>query len=103
MIHACLAMTYVVHTKVIESLGDLNLLLGIKKGVGELLALTESTLDNLEPGDIAQEVGHADIVAVRVAGNGGVRVLPGLDTSEAGVLGYRFCSQQVDSNPWTLS
>lgn len=88
-------MTHVVHTKVIESLGDLNLLLGIKKGVGELLALTQGTLDNLKPGDIAQEVGHADIVAVRVAGSGGVRVLTGLDTSEAGMLSYRSDSQQT--------
>lgn len=81
-------MTHVVHAKVIKSLGDLNLLLGIEKGVGELLTLAQGALNDLKPGDIAQEIGHADIVAVRVAGYGGVRVLAGLDTSEAGVFAY---------------
>lgn len=81
-----LPMTHVVNTKVIESLGDLNLLFGIKKGVGELLAFTQCTLNDLKPGDIAQEVGHSDIVTVWIARSGRVRVLTGLDTSEAGVV-----------------
>ena len=79
--------THVVNTKVIESLGDLNLLLGVKEGVGELLTLTEGTLDDLEPRDIAQEVGNSSIVAVRVTSAGGVRVLTSLDAGEAGVRG----------------
>jgi hypothetical protein len=83
-------MTHVVNTKVVEGPGNLNLLLGIEESVGELLALTQSTLDNLETGDIAQEVGHTDVVAVRVAGSRGVRVLAGLDTSEAFVVSYRM-------------
>lgn len=99
IVQTCLSMTHVVHTKVIESLGDLNLLLSIKEGVGKLLALTQSTLDNLETGDIAQEIGDADIVTVRVAGSGGVRVLAGLDTSEAGVSSYRSQSQQANPAP----
>jgi hypothetical protein len=79
-------MTHVVHTEVIESLGDLDLLLGIEESVGELLTLTEGRLNDLETGDIAQEIGDANIVAVRVAGGRGVGVLAGLNASETGVL-----------------
>ena len=82
-------MTHVVDTKVIQSLGDLNLLLGVKEGVGELFTFTKGTLNDLETRDIAQEVGHADVVAVRVAGHGRVGVLTGLDGSEAGVSIWR--------------
>lgn len=78
-------MTHVVNAEVVKGPGDLNLLLGIEKGVGELLALTEGALNNLEAGDIAQEIGNADVVAVGVAG-GGVRVLAGLNADETGVL-----------------
>ena len=56
-----IAMTHVVHTEVIESLGNLNLLLGVEEGVGELLTLTQSRLNDLEAGDIAQEIGDADV------------------------------------------
>jgi hypothetical protein len=79
-------MTHVVHTEVIESFGDLDLLLGIEESVGELLTLTQSRLDDLEAGDVAEEIGDAYIVAVRVAGGRGVGVLAGLNASEAGVL-----------------
>jgi hypothetical protein len=79
-------MTHVVHTEVIESFGDLDLLLGIEESVGELLTLTQSRLDDLEAGDVAEEIGDANIVAVRVAGGRGVGVLAGLNASEAGVL-----------------
>lgn len=41
-------MTHVVHTEVIESLGNLDLLGGIEESVGELLSLTQSRLNNLE-------------------------------------------------------
>jgi hypothetical protein len=76
-------MTYVVHTEIVQCLGDLNLLLGVEESVGKLLTLTEGTLNDLEAGNIAQEVRNADVVTVRVAGR--VRVLAGLDSSEAGV------------------
>lgn len=79
--------THVVHTKLIQSLGDLDLLLGVKKGVGELLPLTKGALDDLEPRNIAQEVRHSGIVAVGITTSGRVRVLTGLDTSESGVGG----------------
>lgn len=62
-------VTHVVNTKVIEGLGNLDLLLGVKEGVGELLTLTEGTLNDLETGDVAQEVGNTGVVAIRVAGN----------------------------------
>lgn len=77
--------SHVVNTKVIKSLGDLDLLLGIKKSVGELLTLTQGALNDLKPRNIAQEVGHSGIVAVGVTGCGRVRILTGLDTSESGV------------------
>lgn len=85
-------MTHVVDTKIIKGPGDLDLLLGIKKGVGELLSLTQSTLDDLEARDIAQEIGDAAVVAVGIPGGGGVRVLASLNTGEARVIG--ICSSQ---------
>lgn len=78
-------MTHVVNTEVVEGTGDLNLLLSVKEGIGELLALTEGALNNLEAGDIAQEVGHTDVVAVGIAG-GGVGVLASLNAGETGVF-----------------
>ena len=86
MRQAASSMTHVVNTELIESLGDLDLLLGIKKGIGELFTLTQGTLNNLESRDIAQKIGDANVVAVRVARGGGVGVLAGLDTREAGVF-----------------
>jgi hypothetical protein len=96
-------MTHVVNTEVVQSLGDLDLLLGIEESVGELLTLTQGTLDNLETGDITQEIGHTDVVAVRVAGRGRVRVLAGLDTSEAGVVGYRSITISIPNGVYTIS
>lgn len=78
-------MTHIVNAEVIEGLGNLNLLLGVKEGIGELLALTKGALNDLEAGDIAQEVCHADIVAVGVA-SGGVGVLASLNAGETGVV-----------------
>jgi hypothetical protein len=37
-----------VNTKLVESLGDLDLGLGVKVGIGKLLALTQRRLDDLE-------------------------------------------------------
>lgn len=75
-------MTHVVNTELIQSLGDLNLLFGVEKGVGKLLTLTQGAFDDLEPRDIAQEVGNSGIVTVRVAAGGGMRVLASLDTGK---------------------
>jgi len=86
---ACPAMTHIVDTKLIQGLGDLDLLLGIKESVGELLALTKGALNDLEARDIAQEVGDTSVVAVRVTG-GRARVLAGPDSSVALVLGKVF-------------
>lgn len=90
----CKMVTHIVDTEVIEGLGDLNLLLGVEEGVGELLTLTESTLDDLEAGDIAQEVGHTGIVAVGVASDGGVRVLTALDGRKVSVVCNDFFTYQ---------
>lgn len=79
-------MTHVVHTELVQSLGDLNLLLGVEESVGELLTLTESGLNDLESRDVAQEVGDTDAVTVGVTS--GVRVVASLDSSEAGVVGF---------------
>lgn len=79
-------MTHVVHTELIESLGDLDLLLGVEEGIGKLLTLTQSRLDDLETGNVAQEIGDADVVAVGVAGGGGVGVLTSLNASETFVV-----------------
>lgn len=79
-------MTHVVNTELIEGLGDFNLLLGVEESVGELLTLTQGTLDDLEARDVAQEVGDTDVVAIGVPRDGGVGVLASLDGSEAGVF-----------------
>jgi hypothetical protein len=81
-------MTHVVDTKVIQGLGNLNLLLGVEEGVGELFTFTKGTLNDLETRDIAQKVGHTDVVAVRVTRSRRVRVLTGFDGSEAGVSNW---------------
>jgi len=49
-------MTHIIHTKIIQSLSNLNLLLGIKESVGKLLSLSQRTLNDLEIRDVAQEV-----------------------------------------------
>ena len=41
-------LTHVVDTEVIQSLGNFNLLLGIKEGIGELFTFSQSTFDDLE-------------------------------------------------------
>jgi len=42
----------VVDAEIIQSLGNADLGFGVKEGVGELLALAESGLDNLELADV---------------------------------------------------
>lgn len=88
------SMTHVVNTEVIEGPGDLDLLLGVEESVGELLTLTQSRLNDLETRDIAQEIGDADVVAVGVAGGGGVGVLASLNSSETFVV-WRDVSQSL--------
>lgn len=80
-------MTHVVDSELIQCLGNFDLLLGIKESVGELFTLTKSTLDDLEAGDIAQKIGHADIVTVGVTRR--MRVLAGLNRGEAGVVSLK--------------
>ena len=46
--HRIQNMTHVVNTKIIQSLGDLNLLLGVKEGIGELFTFSQRTLNDLE-------------------------------------------------------
>jgi hypothetical protein len=47
-----------VNTKLVESLGDLDLGLGVKVGIGKLLALTQRRLDDLEVRHVGQEVAY---------------------------------------------
>lgn len=49
-------MTHIVDTEIIQRLGNLNLLRSVEEGVGKLLALSQSALDNLETRHVAQEV-----------------------------------------------
>lgn len=79
-------MTHVVNTKLIKSFGNFNLLLGIKKGIGELFTLSQCALNNLKTGDIAQEIGHTGVVAVGIPRGCGVRILTSLDGGEAIVV-----------------
>ena len=50
-------VSYVVDTKVVQRLSDLNFLSGVEKRVGKLLSLSQGALDDLERADIAEEVG----------------------------------------------
>ena len=49
-------MTHVVDAEIIQGLGNLNLLLSIEEGVGELLTLSQRALNDLETRDVAQEI-----------------------------------------------
>ena len=51
-------MTHIVDSEIIQGLGDLNLLGGVEEGVGELLALSQRALNDLEARYIAQEIAH---------------------------------------------
>lgn len=62
--------SYVIDTKVVERLGDLNLLGKIKVGIGELLALSQCALDDLERVDIAEEVGNGRVGIPGIDGAG---------------------------------
>jgi hypothetical protein len=68
-------MTHIINTKIIQSLCDLNLLLGSEKSSSELLALAQCRLNDLEVSNIAQEVTDwlvgvvADAVWVLTGGN----------------------------------
>lgn len=85
----------VVDTEFVECLGDLDLGGGVEEGVGELLALTESGLDNLELGDIAQEVADG---SVRVAGVG-ARSLVGLEGAACSCQCLiRYCRAYIDGS-----
>jgi hypothetical protein len=50
------SLTHIVNTEIIQSLGDLDLLGGVKESIGELFALSQSALNDLEIRDVAQEV-----------------------------------------------
>lgn len=49
-------VTHIVCPKVVQCLGNLNLLLGVEEGVCELFTLTQRTLNDLKSRYIAQEV-----------------------------------------------
>lgn len=49
--------SYIVNTEIVKRLSDLNLLLQVEEGIGELLALTQRRLNDLEGSNIAQKVG----------------------------------------------
>ena len=51
-------MTHIVNTKIIQSLGNFNLLGSVEESIGKLFTLSQSALNDLEVRDIAQEVAH---------------------------------------------
>jgi hypothetical protein len=75
------SVTHVVNAEIIQSLGDLDLLLRVEKRIGELFTLSQSALDDLEIRYIAQEVADR-LVWVRAVRMG---VGLGLDGGEARV------------------
>jgi hypothetical protein len=77
----------VVDAKVVEGLGNLDLGSGVEEGVGELLALAEGGLDDLELGDIAQEVADGSVGVGGVGARGLVGLEGAVDKDEYAVLG----------------
>jgi hypothetical protein len=75
------SVAHVVNAEIIQSLGDLDLLLRVEKGIGELFTLSQSTLDDLKIRYVAQEVADG-LVWVRTVRMG---VGLGLDGGEAWV------------------
>jgi hypothetical protein len=47
---------HIIHSELIQSLSDLNLLLRVKEGIRKLLSLSQGALDDLESRDIAEKV-----------------------------------------------
>ncbi len=74
-------MTHVIDPKCIESPGNLNFLLCVEEGIGELFSLSQRALDDLESRDIAQEV--ADGLVWIASNRVGVRL--GLDSGKTWV------------------
>lgn len=84
-------VTHVVCPKIIQSLGNLDLLFGIEEGIGKLFTLTQRTLNDLKSRDIAQEITNWLVWIV----SGRVGVCFGLDGGEAWV-GWRLQSVIVN-------
>lgn len=51
-------MTHIVNTKIIQGLGNFNLLGSVEESIGKLFTLSQSTLNDLEVRDITQEVAY---------------------------------------------
>lgn len=79
-------MTHVVNTEVVQGFGNLNLLLLVEKGIGELFTLPQSTLNDLEVPYIAQVVANRLVWVV----SGWVRIRLGLNGGEAWVSCDRY-------------
>ena len=74
-------VTHIVNSKIIQRLGNLNLLLGVEEGIGKLFALSQSAFDDLEVRNIAQKVADGLVWVCSV----GMGVGLGLDGGEAWV------------------
>lgn len=44
----CMSLTHIISAKIVQSLRNLNLFLGVKEGICKLFAFSESTLDDLK-------------------------------------------------------
>lgn len=91
----------VVDTKVVQSLGNLDLGLGVKEGRGKLLSLSQSGLDELELGHVRKEIGG--VGSVRISLLAGVT---DLDSNVGGLLrssvsgGGVICCAHFFSDSW---
>lgn len=50
--------SYIVNAEIIQRLSNLNFLSSVEEGVSKLLALSQSTLNDFEGADVAEEVGN---------------------------------------------
>ena len=94
MVH-CATQSYIVCTKLIQCLGDFDLLLGVEECIGKLFSFSQCALDNLEAGDIAIVVANR-LIGIsslwcrgRVGGCGGdgVAIVTYAMKSMVGILG----------------
>jgi len=75
------SVTHIVNSKIIQRLGNLNLLLSIEERIGELFTFSQSAFNDLEARHIAQKVADGLVWVCSV----GMGVGLGLDGGEAWV------------------
>lgn len=80
-------LTHVVDAKLIQCLRNLDLLLGVKEGIGKLFAFPQCALNDLEARHVAQEIAHRSVGVLLVR----MRVLLGSYGGVSGMCCIKMC------------